>query len=168
MNSTVRIFMATTIAATLLLAAGASSSRPREIEIHGEVVAIMDGDTFTLLVDGNRQVKIRLTEIDTPEHGQPYSQKSRQELSDLVFGREVRIQSAGQDRYGRMLGRVFVDEVDVNAELVRRGAAWAYRKYAKDPLIIELEHTAREARRGIWALPEAERIPPWEWRRRRR
>jgi endonuclease YncB( thermonuclease family) len=168
MNSTVRIFMVTTIAATLLLAPGASLSRPGEIEMQGEVVAITDGDTFTLLVDGNRQVKIRLTEIDTPERGQPYSQKSRMELSDLVFGRKVRIRSAGQDRYGRMLGRVFADDVDVNAELVRRGAAWAYRKYAKDPLIIELELAAREARKGIWALPEAERIPPWEWRRRSR
>jgi Metal binding domain of Ada/Staphylococcal nuclease homologue len=52
--------------------------------------------------------------------------------------------------------------------MVRRGAALVYRKYAKDPSLYELENEARPARRGIWALPEAERKPPWKWREERR
>ena len=40
-------------------------------EMTGRVVAIADGDTLTLLVDGREQVKIRLAEIDTPAKGQP-------------------------------------------------------------------------------------------------
>src|SRR3954453_8529377 len=54
--------------------------------------------------------------------------------------------------------------MDVNAELVRQGAAWVYRKYSRDPLLLLLEQEARSARRGLWALPETERLPPWEWR----
>lgn len=137
-------------------------------EITGKVVAIADGDTLTLLVAGNRQVRVRLTEIDTPERGQPYAEKAKQALSDLVFGRSVRVRSSGPDRFGRTLGRVFVGDVDVNAEMVRTGAAWVYRQYARDPRILELELEARAAPRGIWILPEADRVPPWEWRQKRR
>jgi micrococcal nuclease len=61
---------------------------------------------------------------------------------------------------------VYVGDLDVNAELVRRGAAWVYRKYAKDPSLFALEAEARRAERGLWGLAEAERVPPWEWRRR--
>jgi len=61
-------------------------------------------------------------------------------------------------------GRVFAGAQDVNAEMVRRGAAWVYRRYSDDPALLHLEQEARTARRGLWALPEAERIPPWEWR----
>ena len=57
---------------------------------------------------------------------------------------------------------------DVNAALVAAGAAWVYRQYAKDPRLFALEAEARAAQRGLWALPEAQRTPPWEWRREKR
>ena len=57
------------------------------------------------------------------------------------------------------------DTIDVNAEKVRQGAAWVYRQYNHDPSLVRLEQEARDARRGLWALPEVERTPPWEWRR---
>ena len=43
------------------------------------------------------------------------------------------------DRYERIIGRIYVDDLDVNAEMVRRGAAWVYRKYAKDQKLFQLE-----------------------------
>jgi micrococcal nuclease len=135
-------------------------------EYTGKVVAIADGDTLTLLVD-RQQMKIRLAEIDTPERGQPYGSKAKEALSQLAFGKRARVVAVDRDRYGRIVGRVYVDEVDVNAEMVRRGAAWVYRKYAKDPNLFSLEAEARKAKRGLWGLPEAERVPPWEWRRRK-
>jgi|OpeIllAssembly_1097287.scaffolds.fasta_scaffold3286294_1 endonuclease YncB( thermonuclease family) len=33
------------------------------------------------------------------------------------------------DKYGRTVGRVYVGDVDANAELVRQGTAWVYRQY---------------------------------------
>jgi len=68
------------------------------------------------------------------------------------------------DRYGRTVGRVYVGNVDVNAEMVKQGAAWVYRKYAKDQSLYALENEAKAAKRGLWGLPEAARTPPWEWR----
>ena len=69
------------------------------------------------------------------------------------------------DRYGRSVARVYVDNVDVCAELVRQGMAWVYRKYAKDESLYEIEKKAQEANRGLWSSPETKQIPPWEWRR---
>ncbi len=70
------------------------------------------------------------------------------------------------DRYRRIVGRVYVGGLggeDVNAEMVRQGYAWVYRKYAKDPELYRLEKEAREAKRGLWAFSDP--VPPWEWRR---
>jgi len=133
-------------------------------ELRGRVVGISDGDTLTVLGPGNRQVRVRLGEIDTPESRQPYGSRAQQELSELAFGREVRVVVQDTDRYGRTVGRVHAGAVDVNAEMVRRGAAWVYRQYSRDPALPPLEAEARAARRGLWGLPEAERQPPWEWR----
>ena len=69
------------------------------------------------------------------------------------------------DRYGRTVGRVYVGNLDVNAEMVKQGAAWVYRQFAKDPSLYRLEEQAKAAKWGLWALPEAERCPPWDWRK---
>ena len=131
----------------------------------GMVVGVHDGDTLTLLDNSKRQIKIRLAEIDAPESRQPYGSRAKQELSGLVFGRPAAVQVQDIDRYGRTVGRITVDGLDVNAEMVRRGAAWVYRKYAKDQSLFTIEKQARDAKTGLWALPEADRVPPWEWRK---
>lgn len=136
--------------------------------ISGRVVGVHDGDTLTLLTAEKRQVKIRLAEIDTPESAQPYGSRAKQALSDLVFGQDVLVDVQDIDRYGRTVGRVSVHGTDVNAAMVAAGAAWVYRQYAKDPDLLRLEAEARAAQRGLWALPEAQRTPPWEWRREKR
>lgn len=133
----------------------------------GRVVGIADGDTLTILDDRKQQIKVRLAEIDTPESAQPYGTRAKQELSRLVHGKTVIVKIQGIDRYGRMVGRVYVGELDVNAEMVKLGAAWVYRKYASDQSLYALEKQAKQKRAGIWNLPEAEQIPPWEWRKAR-
>lgn len=130
----------------------------------GLVVGISDGDTFKLLVTGNKQIRVRLAEIDTPESAQPYGSKARQELSGLIFGKTVTVNVEDTDRYGRTVGRVSADGIDVNAEMIRRGAAWVYRQYVKDQSLFGLEEEAKQEKRGLWNLPESERVPPWEWR----
>ncbi len=69
---------------------------------------------------------------------------------------------------GRAVGRVYAGDIDVNAEMVRIGAAWVYRKYAKDQKLFALEKQARQNGAGLWGLPEAQQVPPWEWRKIRR
>ena len=136
--------------------------------LEGRVVAIADGDTLTLLTTENTQVKIRLAQVDTPEKGQPYANRSRQVLGDLVFGKNIQVAVVDTDRYGRTVGRVSVGELDVASELVSSGAAWVYRRYATDDSLYSLEDNARKQGRGLWGLPESQQVPPWEWREARR
>lgn len=138
-------------------------SDPSATFFDARVVAVIDGDTLDVLVDG-QPVRIRIAGIDTPERGQPWWRKSKDALSGRVFGKEVRINEVATDAYGRMVGEVYADDVCVGCELVREGHAWVYRRYTQDPILLGLEADARENRRGLWSLPEASRMPPWEWR----
>lgn len=135
-------------------------------EHSGRVVGVSDGDTITVLISGNRQLKVRLAEIDAPEKAQAFGQRSKQSLSDLVFGKHVRVIQEDMDRYGRVVGRVYVNGLDVNAEQVRRGMAWVYKKYARDRSLYAIEDEARAAKRGLWSDPNS--VPPWEYRRGKR
>lgn len=149
--------------AALLLALASPLALAADISC--KVVGVHDGDTFTCLADGNKQLKVRMAEIDTPESKQPYGTRSQQALSAMVFGKQVTLKVQDTDRYGRTVARAYVGGTDVNAELVSQGAAWVYRQYNKDKSLIPLEDQARAARRGLWSLPESERMPPWEWRK---
>jgi len=116
-----------------------SSDDPKTGYIYGTVVGITDGDTLTILTAINKTAKIRLSEIDTPERRQPCGKRARQELSALTFQKPVVVRVADVDRYQRIVGRIYVDALDVSAEMVRLGAAWVYRKYAEDGNLYVLE-----------------------------
>ena len=100
--------------------------------LEGTVVKISDGDTLTLLTSSNQQVKVRLAGIDTPENKQPFGNKAKQALAKLAFQKQALVEVETKDRYGRTVGIVFVNGQNVNAELVRLGMAWVYRKYTED------------------------------------
>jgi endonuclease YncB( thermonuclease family) len=125
----------------------------------GKVVGISDGETITVLLSG-RQKKVRLAEIDAPEKSQAFGQRAKQSLSELVFGKQVRVEQQDRDRYGRVVGRVYAGGLDVNAEQIRKGMAWIYRQYNKDRSLLAIESEAKSAKRGLWSEPNA--IPPWE------
>ena len=131
----------------------------------GKVISIADGDTLRILYrDG--QLKIRLAEIDTPERKQPWGTRARQVLSDKVFGRVVDVVEIDRDRYGRIVGRIYRDGKDINREMVAEGHAWVYLKYMRDEKLLADEAAAKDAGLGLWSLPQSQRAPPWEWRRK--
>jgi len=152
-----------------LAALGAPPARGEEF-FDARVVAVFDGDTIEVLRSAQEPeaspepVRIRLAGIDTPERGQPWHRRARQALAARVAGEEVRINAVTTDAYGRTVGEVYADGVCVGCELVREGHAWVYRFFSDDPVLLELEAEARQAGRGLWGLPEAQRVPPWRWR----
>lgn len=147
----------------------------------GRVVGVADGDTVTVVDGERRQHKIRVAGIDAPEKRQPFGQKSKASMSDMVFNREVEIVGSKRDRYGRTVAKVmFADHNcsglscpkihDAGLMQVTKGMAWWYRKYAReqtpqDRTVYEAaELLAKERRVGLWIDPEP--TPPWEWRHR--
>jgi micrococcal nuclease len=127
------------------------------------VVGVSDGDTITVLDETNQQVKIRLEGIDCPELHQDFGFRAKQFTSALCFGKTVRIEKRGTDRYRRTLAYVYVGKLCINKELVRNGLAWRYRTN-HDLELATLELAARKRKIGLWANPDA--VAPWEFRKK--
>ncbi len=148
-----------------LLAALLITAMPASAEsLDCRVIGIADGNTFSCRTNAGERLRVRLAEIDAPELKQPYGSQARQALSDHIFGKNVTLAVKGRDGLGRTLARVGVGNIDVNSEMVRAGAAWAYRARLDDRRLLDLEAVAREFRRGLWSLHKTEQQPPWEWR----
>lgn len=155
-------FATAVIRATVMLMMLTSTA---SAELHGQVVRVLDGDTIEILQATRERARIRLAGIDAPETNQPFGQRSRQFLTRLVAQLHVRISGDERDRYGRMLGTVWLDGEDINAVMVRNGMAWAYRYRGKatEPQYAELEAWARAVKSGLWADPAP--VEPGLWRK---
>ena len=132
----------------------------------GVVVGVVDGDTADIRLQSG-MIRVRLHAVDAPERDQPHGQAAKKALSALVYGKSVGVEPIEQDRYDRLVARLWLDDLDVNAEMIRQGAAWVYRRYADDAAYCAYETAARDLGRGLWALPREQRAAPWEWRRRK-
>jgi endonuclease YncB( thermonuclease family) len=136
----------------------------------GQVVRVFDGDSFVMRMRDATELEVRLFGIDAPERNQPWSRRSREALHRLVRGHRLHLEPVTTDPYGRTVAvvRRVSDGLDVNREMIRQGDAWVYRRYTDDAELIRLEEEARSAARGLWSLPNNERVPPWQWRRQNR
>ncbi len=94
----------------------------------GKVVKITDGDTLYVLDANYKDHKIRLAGIDAPERRQAYGLASRNHLLSIVAGKQVRVEYQKRDRYGRIVGKVLLDGIDVCLEQVKAGFACHYKK----------------------------------------
>lgn len=135
--------------------------------ILGKIVGVTDGDTVKVL-DGNKTLtKICLLAIDAPEKKQAYGNKSKQALSEKIFGKEVRVEWRTLDKYGRTLGMIFLDKRNINLEMVQGGWAWHYKHFDNSPEFAEAELKARAAKLGLWADTQ-QPVAPWDFREQQR
>ena len=120
---------------------------PVRADLIGNVVKIADGDSVTILDMNKVQHKVRLVGIAAPERKQ-------------------------RDHYGRVLGKILINGIDVNLEQIRRGMAWHYKAYKYDQsasdrqTYTEAERKARVMRQGLWI--DSDPLPPWVWRKLKR
>ena len=152
------------VAATGTLAATTTAAPALDV---GTIASVYDGDTVTLR-DGRR---LRLLQIDTPElgSGECYSRAARTELLRLApIGSRVVLEADRAldqvDRYGRVLRYLRRGGVNVNVELVRRGAAAPYfyrgdRGRHASALVIAAT-TAKATERGLWRACSGTRLDP--------
>lgn len=158
------------LALAITLGLGLSQSWAQQLT--GRVVRIADGDTLTVLDASNTQHRVRLKGIDAPESGQAFGSVSKQALSSLIGSGPVTVRVDDKDQYGRILGVVMVNGQDINAEMIRRGMAWHYKRYEADQPITErllyakAEWMARANGEGLWRDPAP--MAPWDFRRQAR
>lgn len=158
--STSRSFRATRFALLLAVLAVVSMPVSGDVAQVTRVVHVAAGDAFSVVLNG-RRVRVRLAGIDAPESDQPYGSTAKKALARMVFGKAVRLQPVGQEAK-TVIAYVRSAELEVNAELVRLGHAWAAPDGSSAVDFSALELRARYARRGLWA--QDLRIAPWRWR----
>ena len=151
----------------LLLGASAVVVAQDTPVLTGSVIKVIDGDTITVQLQSG-PIKVRLDAIDAPESNQPGGNAATAALARLVAQQTVELDVTTQDRYERLVAQVTVNGHNVNEQLVKDGHAWVFRRYARTKDSCVWEHTAREQRRGLWALPMKDWIYPSDWRRLRR
>lgn len=130
-----------------------------ERQLSCKVVGISDGDTFTCLYN-RTQLKVRLQHIDAPENAQPFGNRAKQTLANLVFKREVELHISGYDKYQRLLAVAYQQGRNINLTLVEQGMAWAYRETQSQ--YQQAQNLAAQQKIGLWRDPNP--INPADWR----
>ena len=149
---------------SLSLLAGAAI--PHAADLTGKP-RIVDGDTIWI-----GDTRIRLHGIDSPESKQTCKKADGREyrcgeiatfaLAEIIETHWITCKGETTDRYKRRISVCYVGLYDINAEMVRRGWALAYRRYSSDYVDEEAEAKSRGV--GMWA---GEFVAPWVWRRTR-
>ncbi|MRR55463.1 MAG: nuclease [Deltaproteobacteria bacterium] len=162
----------------LLLLSPQAFARESLRVLEGAVLRVSDEDTINI-DSGGTKVKIRFYGIDTPETekinrrtgqvskpGQPYGDEACHALESKIANQRVRVEVMDRDRYGRLVSVVWLDNRNINKEMVADGWAWAYRQYLDRPHAseyIDAEERARARRLGLWRQSNPQ--PPWEFRK---
>ncbi|HEE5902724.1 thermonuclease family protein [Acinetobacter baumannii] len=142
-----------------------------QADYYAKVTYVYDGDTISVTKPNNTKYRVRLVNIDAPEvahkekaaPAQPYSAQAKQYLMSMVMNQNVLIKEHGTDNYGRFLGEVYLNKLNVNKAMVASGYAWAYRYKLADQEYLQLENNARTKKIGLWKSPNP--INPYEWRK---
>jgi endonuclease YncB( thermonuclease family) len=141
--------------------------------VTGTVTKVSDGDTIHLTTPEQTKLKVRLYGLDAPETdkmnnktgkvnipGQPYGDESWKALENKVMGKQVKLDILDIDKYRRMVGMIYLNDRNINLEMIREGYAEAFIEYLKEPYrseFLKVEKEARSMKRGIWSLPIYER-----------
>lgn len=130
-----------------------------------KVIGVTSGDAIVVKLDDKTQQIVRLEGIDCPELKQAYGDSAKMATVALCFEKRVRVEKVGVDTYGRTLAFVYVNDVCINKELLRKGLAWHYKDFNNDPELAQLETEARAKKVGLWSQPDP--VAPWDFRHKK-
>ena len=126
------------------------------------VTKVIDGDTIEVRQE-KRNYKVRLSEIDAPEINQRFGTESKNFLASLILNEEIELIYISEDRYGRIVAKIYKDNKDINRSMVRNGLAWVYDYYVEDQSLYNDQNLAKKSSFNIWS--EVSPTPPWVFRR---
>ena len=130
----------------------------------GIATKVYDGDTFTLMLEDNTNIKIRVVGIDAPEKNQEHGIIARDFARRLIDQKSVTVYLEPGETYGRRLGIVITSNgKHLNYEMVRSGNAWHYKHYNSDNFLAAAEKEAKNNKIGLWSSDKP--VAPWDWRK---
>jgi micrococcal nuclease len=138
-----------------LAACGGGESPPA---LPGTVTFVVDGDTLHVQLPNDREERVRVLGIDTPERGECGYARARAFARGLADGRRVELTTdptqARRDRFGRLLAYVsLADERDLGEEQLAHGYARVFvydREFERLDAYRAAEREGRGAPDGIW------------------
>lgn len=152
----------------------------------GRVLRVWDGDTYQIQLA--EKTTIRLFGVDCPEtysgyvtKTQPYGRAATDSLRKFIYGKILRYQIKGADRYGRTLATVYLGRKDVALWLLEKGLAWVYPddgnpetpylSKSQERRYKAAQRKAQKNKVGLWAgYVDGEGdtvapVEPWVWRK---
>ena len=139
----------------------ALATEPRGVQ--GVISKVTDGDSLWLTPAGKKPIEVRLRDIDAPESCQPWGAQARTALAELALNKVATLQISGRDSYGRTIGVLMIDDLNVGKHLVENGHAWSTRSRWDQGPLVKQEKMARALSRGLHGTPGA--VQPVEFRR---
>ncbi len=126
---------------------------------------VVDGDTIHLKSsDSDNVLKIRLYGIDAPERSQKFGSQSTQAMKEYVLNKKVKLDKVNEDRYGRIVGKIYSDGVYVNLDMIKNGYAWHYDHYSQDSDLKKAQQNAKDKKLGLWSDKSTPQ-EPWRYRK---
>ena len=162
--------------AGLLPSRHSTAKPPTPPVVDGISIDVQDGDSFVLRDDLGNRIRVRISGIDAPEKSQPYADRSRQHLRDLMRDARIRLEPVKVDVFGRTVARVWVlaedgkSGRDAGMAQIEAGLAWHFKRYSSEQQDRDAMRYAKAQRQaqadglGLWRDPIPE--PPWDFRTR--
>lgn len=165
--------------AVLPAAADPLSPQSSPPQLAGFVVAVTDGDTLLVDIEGGGRRQFRLAWVDAPDIRQTHGEMSRASLTALAAARPAIVEPVGEGKRGvQAVIRVTPPELrcptgdcpktlDLGHAQLSRGMAWHDRRTLGQPAQAlgkyeRAEFEAKVRRIGLWA--DRNPAPPWDWR----
>jgi micrococcal nuclease len=135
----------------------------------GRVLRIVDSDTIAVIYAPKKgspnQFRVRLAGIDAPKNDQAFGDKAKDAIAEKLLpkgrlAKEVKVEWKSKDKYERLLGIVYLDNKNLNKEMVETGIAWNLD--TTDASLVKAEKEAKDGKKGLWI--DAAPIPPSEFR----
>lgn len=159
-----RFFYVFLMAVLFCLSCNARSEKPVNVsrgnKISGKVIAVIDGDTYDALIQGNKTIRVRMEGIDAPEKGMPFYRVSKNHLARICLKKNVTIVVTGKEKRGRIIAYTYLENgKELSHEMLREGLAWHFKKYNSDKDLAKLESEARKLKKGLWK--DKNPMAPW-------
>jgi endonuclease YncB( thermonuclease family) len=143
-----------------------AKSEEKEEEITAKVIKIIDGDSIKVRGADAKEYEVQLEGTDAPEIKQEYGKESSEALKKMLFDSDVRVTWKKKDNFERPLAQVYRGDKHINAEMIKTGNAWHFKRYNQSQALADLEIEAKKEKRGLWKAENP--TAPWDFRKENR